>query len=366
MNTLIPIEYFALFYYNVLLLFVLIVFSQSLNNEIQNLENLKKKNGLGNIILLFTILYIGTRPIDFIFVDMIAYATDFQNYASGGVISIDKDVLFEEFIMFCSKIMTVDLFFMVCAIIYIVPLYVASKKLFKEYWFYAFFILVISFSFWAYGTNGIRNGIATSIFILGIAHNKKAMTFALVILSIFIHKSLMLPAVAFVISFYYNNPKMYLKFWFLTIPLSLALGGFWESFFLGLGFGEDQRLVGYLSADDSALDQIVELKVGFRWDFLLYSATGVYAGWYFIVKQQFEDKFYNQLYSMYLIANGFWILVIRANFSNRFAYLSWFMLGLVIIYPLLKKQFFVEQHKVVGKIMLLYFVFTYVLNVFLA
>jgi hypothetical protein len=41
------------------------------------------------------------------------------------------------------------------------------------------------------------------------------------------------------------------------------------------------------------------------------------------------------------------------------------LLGVVIIYPLLKKQLFDKQHLLIGRIILLYFVFTYVLNVLL-
>ena len=37
-----------------------------------------------------------------------------------------------------------------------------------------------------------------------------------------------------------------------------------------------------------------------------------------------------------MYANAFWIMVIRAEFSNRFAYLSWFLYPIVLAYPLLK------------------------------
>jgi tetratricopeptide (TPR) repeat protein len=106
-------------------------------------------------------------------------------------------------------------------------------------------------------------------------------------------------------------------------------------------------------------------SLGFRWDFLLYSATGVFAGWYFIFVKKIEDKLYIQIYNIYVLVNAFWVLVIRASFSNRFAYLSWFLLGVVIIYPLLKKQIFEKQHVLIGRIIFLYFAFTYVLNVLL-
>ena len=47
----------------------------------------------------------------------------------------------------------------------------------------------------------------------------------------------------------------------------------------------------------------------------------------FIVKKNYiEDQLYVKMCNIYLLANAIWILVIRANFSNRFAYLSWFYL----------------------------------------
>ena len=86
-----------------------------------------------------------------------------------------------------------------------------------------------------------------------------------------------------------------------------------------------------------------------------------FAGWYFIFKKKIEDKFYTHLFGTYMIANAFWILVIRANFSNRFAYLSWFMMGAVIAYPMLKYKMWPDQHKILTITIFIYFMFTYLL-----
>jgi hypothetical protein len=225
-------------------------------------------------------------------------------------------------------------------------------------------MLVASFSFWAYGVNGIRNGIATSLFILGISRTKILFTAIWFVIAIAIHKSMILPVGCFAAVMVYNNPNLFFYCWIAAIPVSLASGSFWESFFLKLGFGQEDRLAGYLG--DEALDLYSQIQTGFRWDFILYSMTGVFTGWYFLVVKKFDDVFYKRLYSVYVLANIAWILIIQSNFSNRFAYLSWFLLGLVIIYPLLKNQIFSKQHQIVGNIILVYFVFTYVLNVFLA
>jgi hypothetical protein len=346
-------------------MFVLLVFFQAMNVALFAKENLNVKKILGVFFLWFVILYMGTRPISFTFGDMGVYALEFKDYAYGAPLNTNKDVVFEVFMKFCSGIMSAEVFFLLCAFLYVYPLYLASKKLFKVYWFYSLFILVISFSFWAYGTNGIRNGLATSLFIYALSRDKKWMTLIFIALSVSIHTSLIIPSIAYVISLFYKNLKPYLIAWFVAIPLSFALGGFWENFFLGLGVIDEDRVIGYFSDDQAYLDNIVEIKVGFRWDFLLYSAIGVFAGYYYIFKKKFDDVFYNRLFAIYLMCNALWILVIRANFSNRFAYLSWFLMGLVIIYPLLKYEYFKNQHAVIGRIFLLYFFFTYILVIIL-
>ena len=149
----------------------------------------------------------------------------------------------------------------------------------------------------------------------------------------------------------------------MAIPLSFVVGGFFETFFLNLGFG-DEKLTTYLGNFNQASEG-VELVSGFRWDFLLYSASGAFAGWFFIVKKGFHDELYQRIFHTYIMANGIWVLIIRANYSNRFAFLSWFLLSLVVIYPLLKNKFFEKQHIAIVRILLIYFSFCYLMNVIL-
>jgi hypothetical protein len=361
LDSIIPIQSYVAVYYNILLLVVFIVYVTSFQTPIYDSDNLKRKNTFGFFIFVFVLFYMGLRPLNFRFGDMVVYAKSFNDYSLGIYPKIIKDYVFNEFMRICSVWMSLSTFFLVCAFLYIFPLYIVSKRLFKEYWFYAFFMLVISFSFWAYGTNGIRNGIATSLFLLGISSNKKVFTVILILLALSFHKSMIIPSIAYIISLFYLDTRKYIYFWLLCIPISLALGSFLENFFLILFGEEDQRVSVYLGEFNEKSEGAI-LKLGFRWDFLIYSASGVFAGWYFIVKKKFDDKFYKQLFAIYLIVNGFWILIIRANFNNRFAYLSWFMLAIIILYPLLKNHYFAKQHQLIGKIILIYFMLTYFLD----
>ncbi|HJS00828.1 MAG TPA: EpsG family protein [Flavobacterium sp.] len=341
---------------------VLITFLRSKSSAITHSKTIKFNQILAVLVLVFTIVYMGFRPISGrYFGDMGMYAHSFGRYQMGRPLELTGDVFFNTFMKFCSAIMTVEMFFLVCTLLYVLPLWLACKKWFKEYHFYAFLALVTSFSFWAYGTNGIRNGIATSVFLFAISRDKMLYKVLFLMLAFGVHKSILIPTVALGLTYFYADPKKYFFAWLLCIPVSLVSGSFWEGLFAGLI--EDDR-TSYLTAGNVNGDNFS--STGFRWDFLIYSASAVYCAFFFIFKKEFQDKKYNQLVCVYLIANAFWILVIRANFSNRFAYLSWFLMGIVIVYPFLTKIQLKNQHRILGLVLLAYFGFTFLMNVILA
>ena len=351
----IPVEIYTSLYYFIILFVTLFI---CVELHIKGY----KESSLGILLLVFILFYMGLRPISGVFMDMVNYSEQFISIQDGYSDVQSKDIGFDFFMLFSSKMMNVNFFFFLCAFLYIYTLYLVCQKWFAEFWFYAFILLVGSFSFWAYGTNGIRNGIAGSLFLLGISKDKRVWQIVLIFIAVNFHKSILLPTLGFIIAQFYNKPKVMIGFWLLCIPLSLAAGGFWETFFAGLGF-EDDRL-SYLTQGNVNDDNFS--NTGFRWDFILYSSTAVLAGWYFIVKKGFKDKIYFWLFNTYVFANAFWILVIRANFSNRFAYLSWFMMALVIVYPFLKENSMKIQPRVLAWVILLYFSFTFFMNVVIA
>ena len=352
----IPAKLYIPVHYNVMLFFVLLNLFHTQMLRINDPKNLRFINAIGWVLFVYIVLYLGLRPIYKVFIDMPMYAYFFETAKQGYEI-LTGDVMFNTLVNISAKVMEVHGFFMVCVVIYTVPCLVLSKRHFKKYWFYGFLILVGSFSFFNYGTNTIRNGMASSIFLLALSFpDKKVLMFSLMFLAASFHKSLAVPFLAFVMTQVYNDPKTYLKCWFMAIPLSLALGGFWESLFASMGF--DERASYLTTEQDSAMFS----RTGFRWDFLAFSGLGVFAGWYFLIKEKFEDRFYANIYNTYLTVNAFWILVIRANFSDRFSYLSWFFMGFVIIYPLLKKRFFDKQNMVIGLVITGFFMFTYLMN----
>jgi hypothetical protein len=143
--------------------------------------------------------------------------------------------------------------------------------------------------------------------------------------------------------------------WTGSIAVSLVAGGAISEWLMGSGLISDDRFANYLTArtvDDFS-------HAGFRWDFLLYSSVPVAVGSWFIFRRGYADKFYLWLFNIYLMTNAFWILVIRANFSNRFAQLSWFIMPLVLIYPFFMKRFWEDQPVRAGSAVVVFYLYTF-------
>lgn len=354
----IPLKDYAFYFFQIIFIICLITYFHTLvlTGYDQKTFNYNKITTL--LLTSFLVLYIGLRPIsEYYFVDMATYAETFYQFKNGMEIKPGGDIAFELFLKISSKIMSVEVFFLICAMIYIIPLLKASKNWSTNYYLFLFLLLVASFSFWTYGTNGIRNGMAGSIFILGLSYIRKnhVKMIGLLIISMLFHKSMILPTMALAISFVLTDTRKYFMFWGLSIILSLVMGSFWVQLFTSLGFGDD-RLSGYLSAQ---ADPSKFSSTGFRFDFLIYSAAPLALAYFYTIKKGFNDIVYKHILHTYLIANAFWIMVIRANFSNRFAYLSWFIMALVVGYPLFKNLFWNNQFKKVGVVIMAYYAFTY-------
>ena len=358
----VPIDLYTPLYHYIILMVIFLTVLQSYTQSLTSIKTISFNRNLGFIVVVFVILYMGLRPLHRVFTDMVTYANQFERL-QGAIVIPDtfNDPLFGLFIFFSAQLVTVETFFFLCALLYILPLYFACEKWFKHHWFYAFLVLISTFVFWAYGVNGIRNGIATSFFVLAISRKSLSGKILFFIVSIGFHKSMLLPLAGYLLA---NNLNIKVKYffylWIMAIPISIFSGGFWEQFFASTGFGDDR--LSYLTTEN----ELGKFSgSGFRWDFLIFSTLPVLFGGYYVFKKKILNKEYLIILSIYLFANAFWILVIRANFSNRFAYLSWFLMGLVIIYPLLKKYFIKNQHKKIGLILIIFYSFTFLMNVLL-
>ena len=314
-------------------------------------------------IFLYAIVFIiliGFRPVHFAFGDTVNYAKTFSNYSQiSERITTSRDSLFYLFMWGCSQVMNVNWFFLVVEIMYVVPIVASCWRLYKKNSGIGVVFCFSAFSFFSYSVNGIRNGVALSLVLLALTFiqgnsRDKVVCGILSALAISIHASAALPVVCMLGACFIKKPKFFFNFWALAVLISLVAGNTVTNLFASLGF--DERLSDYIHPE---IEEDIYTVTGFRWDFLLYSAIPILLGWYAVIKKKVMNSTYLLLLGTYILANAFWIMVIRAEFSNRFAYLSWFLYPIVLAYPLLKLKIWPKtQGRKTAVIMMAHLAFT--------
>ncbi len=300
------------------------------------------------IVVAVLVLMLGFFPIEW------GFGTDRANYAHGfleiqsGRSNFDtwhNDIGFYILSLALGKFLSVQQYFVAVAAIYIFNYYYTIRKLVQSKAYWLLIAVLLSLGFTSYTLNTMRAGLALSFIVLSFSFypSKWRMTVCLLVASS-IHNSATIPSLMIIVSYLYPNTKLYYKLWILSIPVSFVAGSSFMSFFADVG--ADDR-VSYLRTD-----KFTTYNVGFRIDFILYSLAPMLIGGYYLFKRNFNDKFYRLIYDSFLLTNIFWILVIRANYSDRFAYLSWFMIPFILVYPLLKADVVGNQHTWLGLILL--------------
>ena len=302
-----------------------------------------------------------------IFGDTVNYVVYYNGFQAGytDALNTDDEWVWSHLMYYCSQIMDVSGFFTIISLGYWGFTLAACRRLTRNNVYVSLLFCMGALSFYSYGINGIRNGLACSMvlyafsFLCGSKIDKiKALIIAFFAYNI--HHSTALPIFMAIVSIYVIRKfKTAYIFWILSILVSLIAGGAISSFFAGLGF--DDRL-SYLSTEP----KLGEFSsVGFRWDFLVYSAMPIILGVYIAIKKGIKDRLYFILINTYTLSNAFWVMVIRASYSNRFAYLSWFLYPIVLAYPLMKMDVWgKDQGKRASQIMLAHIGFTWFMQTF--
>lgn len=355
--------YYPVFLYSTTIMSVIlsILYTSSPDYHLQN-----KKNSfiLPLIISLILVFWLGNRPIHPAFGDTVNYAWGYQLINSYDY-SIDwnKEWIWELITKTCKALnYSVSSYLTIIEAGYILSVFWSVLRFVPNNPLLGMLFVCTSLMFFTFGTNGIRNGLACHIILLALSFlldSKYVIGSILCLIAFGIHKSTMLPIAAIATGFFFKDKVKYAVYiWLFSIPLSLVAGGAATSFFASLGF--DDRMSDYTSAN---ADMSVFSSSGFRWDFLLYSSFPILMTWYVCIKKQISDSWYNVIAIVYCLCNAFWVLVIRAEFSNRFAYLSWFIYPIVIAYPLINLPIWNDQDRKTGQILLAYCGFTFIMEV---
>lgn len=376
-----------LFFWGTFAACVLLYMRYATSSDCRKLLN-KNSSAPALLLTCVWIVLIGLRPVWAGFGDTVNYAAGYKNTLPiYHVIDLHSEWLFSLFSIWCRSMrFSVNVFFLLIEIGYLGFMYWAYRKaLWENVWFAMLFALS-AFSVFTYGVNGLRNGLACSMVTLAVvlaAKDKNYVTAGvLCFLAMGIHKSTLLPTAALVAAtFFIKNLKTALLFWVASFFVSLFAGGTVSGFFLGLGF--DDRADAYLSGEH--FNDNTFSNTGFRWDFLLYSSMPVWLIWHIqkkierrhqelggqtkeeqesgvygagIMADTVSMRVFNTIAIVYLLTNSFWIMVIRAAFSNRFAYLSWFIYPLVLAYAVIRLHIWKDQDRKAAIILLAHAGFT--------
>lgn len=353
----IPVEIYTQVYYLVLSIIIILgVLPLFFKPDLESFPKINLKVTI--LLLLFVVIgFIGLRdPFGSwkYMGDTSQYTNVFFNYMDDPIYGIKSDRGFYLLMLFSKHYLNIHLFYILCAILYVVPIFLVSKKYFNNYALFAFIMFISSMSFWPFGINGVRNGLATSVFLLGIYfYERKWLMYALLLLSLAFHKSLILTLIAFLIAFKITNTLLLIRIWLVLVVVSYVFGSQVEiimnDILLNYGFIEDKRIDTYFSDEiDGEF-----MNRSYRLDFVIYSGIAIFLAYYYKYKKGFNDIFYDIIVNTYITANAIWIILIYAAYTNRIAYLSWFIMPLVLVYPLLKnKKLVMNQNLFLGLLIL--------------
>ena len=320
--------------------------------------------GAALFLTLLVIVFIGLRPSGASFGDMSAYKNTFNIIKDYTPVSLKTEWLWNNImILFKNLGFNVHEFFLFISFVYFGGMFFCSMVLMRQNLWLAMLFFLVSFSTFSFSTNGIRNGFACSIELMAIScltmgKSKYPLALILMFLALGTHRSTMLPTVSAFASIYFiKDTKIALRFWVASIGISLVAGPIVEQFFAALGF--DDRMSEYSSGANNEQTMSQFTQTGFRWDFLFYSMFPVIMTWYVTKRRHFNDPTFSILANTYIFCNAFWIMVIRSSFSNRFAYLSWFLYPVVIAYPLFRMNVWKDQDRKTAIILFFYSAFTF-------
>lgn len=318
------------------------------------LDNDRSSSRIGAVMVCAAVIaFVGLRPLSYQFIDMMNYYHIYI-HEFGRSFRFDWDrenYLFDNlFLWFAGARIDIAYFFLVIAAINFGALLIACRRLFPKDTLYAFIIYLGAFSTFSYATNGIKAGAAASIFLCALAYKDKWwLSLIFLWVSLGFHHSMILPIVAFLICWLVKNPKLYLTIWCACVVISALHISFFQEIFALMA---DEKGAGYLGEDAGVS------YVGFRPDFILYSAAPVVMGYWVIKVKGYRSKFYDTMYCTYLLTNSVWMLCMYANFTNRIAYLSWLMLPIVLIYPFFDKPFMRHQYSGANRVAAWHLAFT--------
>jgi hypothetical protein len=317
-------------------------FASSYNKSTIPLQN----NAEGALVFtLLMVLFIGFRPIHAVFADMGGYAMAMLDHRfENRTVTWGSNFIFEPMMAFLSSNgASKSVPIVILAAINFLSTFYALKKLFPKNVFLAMLVFFGAFSTFGAATNGLKAGCAAALFLVALAYREKRLVSILfLILSLGFHHSMQLPIAAYIVCCFYKNTRVFLYFWWVCLIIAVAHV---TSFMTLFADYTDEHGAGYLLTEAGSLYSEFKGRLGFRYDFVIYSVIPIVLGYYAIFKKKLVSDEYQFMLNVYILTNAIWMLCMYANYTNRIAYLSWLMYPVLIIYPFMNMEWGIKANK---------------------
>ena len=353
-------QYYLNIYLFVVTLFSLICVSQYISKD-------TKWSGTSSqiyVLVICLIFFIGLRPVGWGYFGDSAmtwhlYEVIYKNTPFVMELNTENLIYDNLLAFFASLDLGLSYFFLVCATIYFGAAYIGIKRLFPQHCTAAYLVFLAAFSTFSYASNGVKSGAAASIFIMAISYSGRWwICFPLMLISYGFHHSMHVPMAAYVITLFFKNPKFYFYGWVICAFMTAIHITDFTNLFAGMTDSVGVRYLTGMKHDDILYD-----RGGFRADMIAYSAVPVLVGYIAVFKKKIYSPMYNTLLCLYMTTNGIWMLCIYATFTNRIAYLSWFLYPVILIYPFLLPQWGKMRFRTLAQVMLAHLCFTLLMDV---
>ena len=353
---LLPAKYYIDVYLLIVTILTFVVIKPYPTYDIERVGTPRKENPFWTVLLtIFIVLFIGFRPVNGIFMDMGGYAMMWDSYYFDGFNIDEQNFLFDNLRYFMSSAgFSYTDFFVLIALIYFGCMSWACCELFPNDRLIAFLVCLAAFSTFSYGTNGIKAGAAASIFLVAFAmydKGKLLLSLLFLVISLGFHHSMILPIASFLVCLFVKKPRVYQLFWIICFFIALFHIKYFQTLFAGF---IDDHSAEYLLGEELRH----EVFGGFRIDFILYSAVPIFLGWWVEKNNIVKSERYSFILNLYTLINAMWLLCMYASYTNRIAYLSWFLYPIVLIYPLLKMPIVSNQYRIFKTVVIAHLCFT--------
>lgn len=319
-------------FFTLLLSFIPFIFYIVVSLKKKNPYELNRLSSLSYVFLLLIMATLmGLFPLDE--GDRLEYANEYFGIKLEGE---RADIGYGWYLALSQSVLggNIVLYFLIISFFYTFSYLIFAHRYFPKVYLGYFIIMVCgSLGFASYGYNTLRQGLAIAFFLLAFGASSKLWArLPLLFLAVAFHMSLIILVVASIGAKFLKDRKTAELFWLLCLIMTIV----------GLDLGTmmdslsqiDSRIGGYYS---SAEDGTADYNNGFRIDFLIYSILPIYIARFWMNKYKYLDAQYIFFYKLYLYVNAVWLLMIRIQYTDRIAYMSWFLIPVLTLYPLLNQ-----------------------------